>query len=177
MADSRRREDAALRQLKLRLSQRLHSSRAELSYQLPCSQRTLPATVDRPGLAVAGDHREAMATERGPAHEAEVGAPVEHVQVDGRAGFDDGRHRVQDLCREGRFMAEWSRAEPLGGPSPLWPVASLNSAAVRGQRPRVQSSAFSGFQFPDESAWGQAAAGPRPHPLPRGLHLVLTWRT
>ena len=74
-----------------------------------------------PGIrTVAGDIGLVVLEVHGSSDEAEVGAPVEHVQVDGRAGFDDGRHRVQDLCREGRLMAERSQAlSPWEAPH-LW---------------------------------------------------------
>ena len=58
---------------------------------------------------VAGDIRLVVLEVHGSSNEAEVGASVEHVQVDGRAGFNDGRHCIQDLCGEGHLMAKWSR--------------------------------------------------------------------
>lgn len=74
---------------------------------------------------VAGDIGLVVLEVHGSSDEAEVGAPMEHVQVDGRAGFDDGRHRVQDLCREGRLMAKRSQAlspwEAPHGSSPWLP--------------------------------------------------------
>lgn len=43
-------------------------------------------------LAVAGDVGLIVMEMHGSVDEAEVGASVEHVEVDGRAGVDDGRH-------------------------------------------------------------------------------------
>lgn len=43
-------------------------------------------------LAIAGDFRLIFMKMDGSIYEAKVGASVEHVQVDGRASIDDGRH-------------------------------------------------------------------------------------
>ena len=132
-----------------------------------------------PGIrTVAGDIGLVVLEVHGSSDEAEVGAPVEHVQVDGRAGFDDGRHRVQDLCREGRLMAERSQAlspweaphhSSHGFPEPSrspWPEAR---SPVLGFRP---------LSVPRRVCLGPGCSqGRAPHPPPRGRHPLLTWRT
>lgn len=50
-------------------------------------------------LAVAGDHREAMAAERSPAHEAEVGAAMEHVEVEGEPELQHLPGFMHQHCR------------------------------------------------------------------------------
>lgn len=49
----------------------------------------------------------------GSIYEAKICASVEHVQVDGGAGFDDIRHCLQDLFKENKEEGclEWVRAQ------------------------------------------------------------------
>ena len=43
-------------------------------------------------LAIAGDVRLIFMKVHGTIYETKVGASMEHVEVDGRASIDDGRH-------------------------------------------------------------------------------------
>jgi hypothetical protein len=50
-------------------------------------------------LAIAGDIRLIFMKMHSSVYEAKIGASVEHVEVDGGAGINNGRHCFQNLFR------------------------------------------------------------------------------
>lgn len=53
-------------------------------------------------LAIAGDIGLVVIKMHSSVYEAKICASVEHVQVDGGAGFGDSRHCLQDLFKESK---------------------------------------------------------------------------
>lgn len=67
-------------------------------------------------LAIAGNISLVVTKMHGSVYEAKICASMEHVQVDGGAVFDDGRHCLQDLFKE-RAMDVYSESKPKESPN------------------------------------------------------------
>lgn len=84
----------------------------------------------REHLPIAGDIRLVFIKMHGSIDEAKVDVSVEHVEVDGGASINDGRHHLQNLCRTRENSDNGMRQSPRRTPNLSFSCLSWALAGV-----------------------------------------------